>query len=216
MRHRKAGRKFGRTSAHRKAMFRNMTTSLLKHGTIKTTLAKAKEVRSYVEPVITLARKHVWANYAQTATALASALTALAPAFESATAEQKQAYSAVTASQAKVQNRFPSGLGALLKALNAMSDVDATLVDTVRTARAAQMDRQHALTLAGQTVVEAAIIEKLFGEIADQFAGRNGGYTRVVKAGSRPGDNAPMAYIALVQEQEVVEAPVAEEAADAE
>ena len=57
MRHKKSGRKLGRTSSHRKAMFRNMATSLLLHETIKTTLPKAKELRRIVEPLITLARK---------------------------------------------------------------------------------------------------------------------------------------------------------------
>ena len=56
MRHRNSGRKLGRTSSHRKAMFRNMTTALLNYGRITTTEAKAKEVRSYIEPVITLAQ----------------------------------------------------------------------------------------------------------------------------------------------------------------
>ena len=57
MRHKKSGRKLGRTSSHRKAMFRNMAASLLLHETIKTTLPKAKELRRVVEPLITLARK---------------------------------------------------------------------------------------------------------------------------------------------------------------
>ena len=57
MRHKKSGRKLGRTSSHRKAMFRNMATSLLLHETINTTLPKAKELRRIVEPLITLARK---------------------------------------------------------------------------------------------------------------------------------------------------------------
>ena len=56
MRHQKSGRKLGRNSAHRKAMYRNMAASLLKHETIKTTLPKAKELRRVVEPLITLAR----------------------------------------------------------------------------------------------------------------------------------------------------------------
>ena len=55
MRHRKSGVKLGRTSSHRKAMFRNMTTSLLRHEAIVTTEAKAKALRGYVEPLITLA-----------------------------------------------------------------------------------------------------------------------------------------------------------------
>ena len=56
MRHQKAGRKFSRTSAHRDAMFTNMAASLIKHGLIRTTLPKAKELRRVVEPLITLAK----------------------------------------------------------------------------------------------------------------------------------------------------------------
>jgi large subunit ribosomal protein L17 len=57
MRHRNAGRKLQRTSSHRTAMFRNMSASLIKHEQITTTLAKAKELRPYVEKLITLAKK---------------------------------------------------------------------------------------------------------------------------------------------------------------
>ena len=56
MRHRNTGRKLGRTSSHRKAMFSNMCTSLIEHELIKTTLAKAKELRRYVEPLITVSK----------------------------------------------------------------------------------------------------------------------------------------------------------------
>ena len=56
MRHRNAGRHFGRTTAHRKAMFKNMMASLFEHEMIKTTLAKAKELRRYAEPMITMAK----------------------------------------------------------------------------------------------------------------------------------------------------------------
>lgn len=62
MRHRKSGRKFGRTSAHRNSMFRNMTASLVEHELIKTTLPKAKELRRVAEPLITLAKKDSVAN----------------------------------------------------------------------------------------------------------------------------------------------------------
>jgi large subunit ribosomal protein L17 len=62
MRHRKSGRKLGRNSPHRKAMFRNMATSLVQHETIKTTLPKAKELRRVVEPLITLAKVDGVAN----------------------------------------------------------------------------------------------------------------------------------------------------------
>ena len=56
MRHRKSGRRLGRTSSHRKAMYRNMTVSLLRHEIIKTTLEKAKELRRVAEPIITLGK----------------------------------------------------------------------------------------------------------------------------------------------------------------
>jgi len=57
MRHRKAGRHLNRTSAHRKAMFRNMTCSLIEHEVIRTTLPKAKELRRVAEPLITMAKE---------------------------------------------------------------------------------------------------------------------------------------------------------------
>jgi large subunit ribosomal protein L17 len=62
MRHKKSGRRLGRNSSHRKAMFRNMATSLVRHETIKTTVPKAKELRRVVEPLITLAKVDGVAN----------------------------------------------------------------------------------------------------------------------------------------------------------
>jgi large subunit ribosomal protein L17 len=62
MRHRLSGRKLNRTSSHRKAMFSNMTSSLVEHEIIKTTLAKAKELRMIAEPLITLAKEDSVAN----------------------------------------------------------------------------------------------------------------------------------------------------------
>lgn len=57
MRHRNTGRKLNRTSSHRKAMFSNMCASLIEHELIKTTLPKAKELRRYIEPLITVSKK---------------------------------------------------------------------------------------------------------------------------------------------------------------
>lgn len=62
MRHRKSGRQLNRNSSHRKAMFSNMTNSLLEHGIIKTTLPKAKELRRIAEPLITMAKVDSVAN----------------------------------------------------------------------------------------------------------------------------------------------------------
>ncbi|MCK4492820.1 MAG: 50S ribosomal protein L17, partial [Methylococcales bacterium] len=62
MRHRKSGRQLNRNSSHRKAMFSNMVSSIIKHELIKTTLPKAKELRGFAEPLMTLARNDSVAN----------------------------------------------------------------------------------------------------------------------------------------------------------
>ena len=62
MRHRYSGRKLNKTSSHKRAMFRNMTASLVEHELIKTTLPKAKELRRFAEPLITLAKDDSVAN----------------------------------------------------------------------------------------------------------------------------------------------------------
>ena len=62
MRHRQSGRQLNRNSPHRTAMFRNMASSLFEHEVIKTTLVKAKELRTVAEPLITLAKKDSVAN----------------------------------------------------------------------------------------------------------------------------------------------------------
>lgn len=63
MRHRQSNRKLNRTTSHRLAMFRNMSVSLLRHEVIKTTLPKAKELRRFVEPLITLGKEPTLANH---------------------------------------------------------------------------------------------------------------------------------------------------------
>ena len=130
MRHRKAGRHFNRTSAHRKAMFRNMVCSLVEHEIIKTTLPKAKELRRFAEPMITLGK-----------------------------------------------------------------------VDSVANRR-----------LAFDRLRDKETVGKLFSEIGPRYEDRPGGYLRIIKAGSRPGDAAPMAYVELVDRPE----PVFEEEDDFE
>ncbi|MGA8262136.1 MAG: 50S ribosomal protein L17 [Arenicellales bacterium] len=117
MRHQKSGRMLGRTSAHRQAMFRNMTISLLEHEQIRTTLAKAKELRRVAEPLITLGKNPSLSN-------------------------RRLAY-------ARLRNR--------------------------------------------------KVVSKLFDDLGTRFKDRPGGYLRILKCGSRPGDNAPMAYVQLVE-----------------
>jgi len=116
MRHGMQGRKLNRTSSHRKAMFSNMAVSLLTHEQIKTTLPKAKDLRPYVEKLITLGKR---------------------------------------------------------------GDLHA---------------RRQAISI----LRDDKVVAKLFGEIADRYKERSGGYTRVLKAGFRYGDAAPVAVIELV------------------
>lgn len=116
MRHQKSGRKLNRNSSHRKAMFQNMVVSLLRHGVIKTTLPKAKSLRTFAEPMITLGKTDSLAN-------------------------RRLAY-----------NRL--------------------------------RDRE--------------IVTKLFTEIGPRNATRPGGYLRILKCGFRPGDNAPMAIVEII------------------
>src|ERR1700712_594198 len=116
MRHRVGGRKLQRTSSHRAALFRNQAASLIKHEQITTTLAKAKELRPYVEKLVTLAKK------------------------------------------GGLSNR--------------------------RLAHARLMDEVQ--------------LRKLFDVLPPRSATRNGGYTRVVKAGIRASDASPMAIIEFV------------------
>ncbi|HFQ88942.1 MAG TPA: 50S ribosomal protein L17 [Desulfobulbus sp.] len=123
MRHRKAGRKLGRTAAHRKAMLRNMVTSLLEHERIVTTVPKAKEARRIAEKMITLGKR---------------------------------------------------------------GDLHA---------------RRQALAY----IRSRNIVAKLFDEISAQFADRQGGYTRIIRTGTRPGDAAPMAIVELVGYEEAYE-----------
>ncbi len=116
MRHRKSGRKLNRNSSHRKALFKNLAIALIEKDIIKTTLPKAKELRKFIEPLITLGKNDNVAN-------------------------RRHAFNKLRSDEA---------------------------------------------------------VAKLFSEISVNAKDRNGGYTRIIKAGFRPGDKADMAYIELV------------------
>lgn len=116
MRHRKAGRRLNRTAAHRRAMLRNMAASLLEHEAIRTTLPKARELRRFVEPLITQSRE----------------------------------------------------------------------------------DTPHRRRRMFNRLRDRAAVGKLFAELGPRYRSRPGGYLRILKAGFRPGDNAPLAYVELV------------------
>jgi large subunit ribosomal protein L17 len=120
MRHRKSGRKFNMNSSHRKALFSNMVSSLFKHELIKTTLPKAKELRSFAEPLITLSK-------------------------EDSVAKRRLAF-------ARLRDR--------------------------------------------------EVVTKLFNELGPRYKNRAGGYLRIMKCGFRSGDDAPMAYVELVDRPE--------------
>ena len=124
MRHRNGPRKLNRTTSHRLAMLRNMCNSLITHEAIKTTLPKAKELRSVVEPLITLANRRL--------------------------------------------------------AFDRTRDRD--------------------------------IVTKLFNVLGPRYKERPGGYTRILKMGFRVGDNAPMAFVELVDRPDAVATEGAESA----
>lgn len=133
MRHRNSGRQLSRNSSHRKAMFRNMTASLVEHEAIKTTVPKAKELRRVVEPLITLAKQDSVAN-------------------------RRLAFNRLRSQEA---------------------------------------------------------VRKLFEELGPRYSARPGGYMRILKFGNRPGDNAPMAFVELV-DRPLVEESAPEESGPAE
>ncbi len=137
MKHRIAGRKLGRTSSHRKAMFMNMANALIKHEQIVTTLPKAKEMKPVMDKLITLGKKGGLANR----------------------------------------------------------------------------------RLAFARLRDDAMVAKLFDVLAPRYTDRPGGYTRVLKAGYRHGDAAPMAVIELVDRDPEAKGkdsgPTAAEAAEA-
>lgn len=149
MRHRKSGRKLNMDSSARKAMFRNMVTSLMLHGQIRTTEARAKELRRYAERVISLGKR------APTPDSIASL-----------DGDQRQQ---------------------------------------------AEARRVHAIRRARNWVNHDEALGRVFGEYADRFRARPGGYTRVVKLGRREGDNAPMAIIQLVDSPEAAQEPAGAE-----
>ncbi|MEM7730799.1 MAG: 50S ribosomal protein L17 [Pseudomonadota bacterium] len=132
MRHRIAHRKLNRTASHRKAMFANMSSSLVEHEQIVTTLPKAKELRPFVEKLVTLAKK---------------------------------------------------------------GDLNSR-----RIAIARMRNKEQA--------------KKLFDVIGPRYADRSGGYIRVMKAGFRYGDNAPMAVIEFVDRDESAKGKVDRERAE--
>jgi len=174
-------RKLGRTSSQRKALLRNQVTNLLYHGKIRTTEAKAKEIRSIAEHLITMAVKEK-DNY------------------EMVTVKAK------VARKDKDGKRVKEVVDG--KKVTVFDEVDKQIKKEAASRLHAR--RQMNKVLYGITFVpaEAAgrkkntkkidVADKLFDEIAPKYADRKGGYTRIVKLGQRKGDAAMEVFIELV------------------
>lgn len=172
MRHRVDGRKFGRTSAHREAMLRNVVSSLFEHGRITTTVPKAKEARRLAERCITIAKKGVAAlNEAEANPELAE-LRANGEKLR----EQLKGTSD-EAQQFELRKQITRN-GKKISAITAPS--------------------VHYRRLALQKLHRKQVVDQLFEEVAPRYLERQGGYTRILKAGYRKGDNAPIALFSLV------------------
>jgi len=169
MRHRVAGKQLSRTKEHRLALRRNMAQSLFEHGQIETTLVKAKQVRPWVERLITLARK-----------ARAGSLAA------------RQRLEMLMRDRAVIPAEHQ-------EAYDAMSDGERQRVLRSRSGRRYRLGQPRA----GQKWTAVSIIHHLITNVAGEFEGRPGGYTRVIKLGrTSKNDAALKAVLQLVGKEE--------------
>ena len=170
-------RKLGRTTDHRLSMLRSLTTALLLNGKIETTEAKAKEVRSIVEKLITLGIKEQ-SNFT--------------------TAEKKVSYAKVDAEGKKVTEVATSKNGK--KYNKVVREITTKTVEIDMPSRLAA--RRKMFTMINKIKDENGknidLTAKLFGEYADKYKDRTGGYTRILKLGQRRGDAAEVVILELV------------------
>jgi large subunit ribosomal protein L17 len=178
MRHRIAGRKLGRSSGHRKALYRNLITDLFRHERIQTTEVKARAIRSKAEKLITLSRR------GQT-----DAILELARAKDRSGLEAMVQVKRAKKLLALVEEAESPDLSA-----EEQEAKDAELEQTVRGMGV------HARRLASSRLASPEVVRKLFDELGPRYQDRPGGYTRTLKLGYRKGDATPMALIELVQE----------------
>ena len=174
-------RKLGRASSQRKAMLRALTTSLLEHGKIFTTEARAKEVRKQVEKLIALAVREE-DNFE---TVVVNAKVAKKDADGKRVKEVKDGKKVTVYEEVEksIQKDLPSRLQARRQILAA------TYVPTVRPQEAAGRKKN---------TKKLDLAKKLFEEIAPKYENRHGGYTRIVKVGLRKGDAAMEVLLELV------------------
>ena len=170
-------RKLGRTSSQRKAMIRSQVTALLYHGSIKTTEARAKEIRKVAEGLIALAVKEK-DNFETVTVAKKDAEGKRVK--EVVNGKKVTVYDEV---QKEIKKDKPSRLHARRQMLKVLYDVT-----EVPTAAAGKKKNTKSVDIPA----------KLFDEVAPKYVSRNGGYTRIVKIGQRKGDGAMEVLLELV------------------
>ena len=174
-------RKLGRTSSQRKAMIRSQVTALLYHGSIKTTEARAKEIRKVAEGLIALAVKEKDNFETVTVTAKVAKKDAEGKRVKEVVNGKKvTVYDEV---QKEIKKDKPSRLHARRQMLKVLYDVT-----EVPTAAAGKKKNTKSIDIPA----------KLFDEVAPKYVSRNGGYTRIVKIGQRKGDGAMEVRLELV------------------
>ena len=174
-------RKLGRTSSQRKAMIRSQVTALLYHGSIKTTEARAKEIRKVAEGLIAMAVKEKDNFETVTVTAKVARKDKDGKRVKEVVDGKKvTVYDEV---EKEIKKDMPSRLHARRQMLKVLYDVT-----EVPTQNAGRKKNTKSVDLVG----------KLFDEVAPKYANRNGGYTRIVKIGQRKGDAAMEVLIELV------------------
>ena len=174
-------RKLGRTSSQRKAMIRSQVTALLYHGSIKTTEARAKEIRKVAEGLIALAVKEKDNFETVTVTAKVAKKDAEGKRVKEVVNGKKvTVYDEV---QKEIKKDKPSRLHARRQMLKVLYDVT-----EVPTAAAGRKKNTKSIDIPA----------KLFDEVAPKYVSRNGGYTRIVKIGQRKGDGAMEVLLELV------------------
>ena len=176
MRHRKHGRKLGRTSGQRKALYRNLITDLLEHERIQTTEVKARAIRRQAEKLITLSRR------GQT-----DRILELVEANDETTLARM-----IQAKRARKLFALARQVGDSDLSSEEQQDRQQALEDTVRAMGV------NARRLAAARLNSPQAVRKLFDELGPRYQDRPGGYTRILKLGYRKGDAAPMALIELV------------------
>jgi large subunit ribosomal protein L17 len=203
MRHLKIGRKFGRESHQRKALFRSLCTSLVKYEKIETTLHKAKDLRREIEKAITIAKKlhGIKGETEQHTRALKASKRTLLEGFFHGCGDKeilgrdniKKYLSNLTKENREAAEKFMADPEKNEKPSFIVDYIPATCTRTVKGNDGKEVKRER--KNAQKILRVEGTITKLINRIAPRFDGVTGGYTRIYKLGNRRGDNAEMAII---------------------